>query len=314
MGLSTTYTKTETDYLLQQLEQKTSDKYTDETLAGDIIKRVDINTGENVNYRETTTWHDGSTMNDSKVDGFVYKKIGIKYYERIFGDTINVLDCGAIVDDMTDVSTKAINLAVKVAGTTKTVYIPSGTFWIKAHDDTQPEGYPTYDRGIMCQEGTKIKMESDTYLKAIANAKKHYNIISIFGKNNISVEGGNLVGDRNEHIGTEGEWGNGILVFGGNKLTFKNINCYDFWGDGLDFQYFYGKDGSDYDFVSNNVIIDNVHSWNNRRQGMSIEGGRNFKIKNSSFNGANGTNPQFGVDIEPAISPAIVDGIYFEKC
>ena len=47
---------------------------------------------------------------------------------------------------------------------------------------------------------------------------------------------------------------------------------------------------------------------------MSIEGGRNFKITNSSFNGTNGTAPQFGVDIEPAISCAIVDGIYFENC
>ena len=80
MGLSTTYTKVETDYLLQQLEQKTSDKYTDETLAGDIIKRVDINTGENVNYRETTTWYDGSAMDDSKVDGVVYIKKNSKYY------------------------------------------------------------------------------------------------------------------------------------------------------------------------------------------------------------------------------------------
>ena len=173
------------------------------TLAGDVLKRVDINTGEDVNYRETTTWHDGSAMDDSRVDGFVYKKIGIKYYERIFGNIINVLDCGAIADDITNTSTKAINLAVKVAGTTKTVYIPSGSFWIKAHDENQPEGYPTYDRGIMCQEGTKIKMESDTYLKTIPNGKRHYSIISIFGKNNISIEGGNLVGERYEHIGTE---------------------------------------------------------------------------------------------------------------
>ena len=316
MGLSTTYTKAETDFLIQQLEEKASDKYNNESnsIANDIIKFIDINTGENVNYRETTTWYDGSVMNDSKVDGFVYKKIGIKYYERIFGDIINVLDCGAITDDVTSKSTKAINIAIKVAGTTKTVYIPSGTFWIKAHDENQEEGYPTYDRGIMCQEGTKIKMEYDTYLKAIPNAKKHYSIISIFGKNNVSIEGGNLVGDRNEHIDTGGEWGTGILVFGGNNLTFKNINCYDFWGDGLDFQYFYGEAGSDYNIVSNNVIIDNVHSWNNRRQGMSIEGGRNFKITNSSFNGTNGTAPQFGVDIEPAISPAIVDGIYFKNC
>ena len=82
MGLSTTYTKTETDFLIQQLEEKTSDKYNDEynSIANDIIKFIDINTGENVNYRETTTWHDGSTMDDSKVDGVVYIKKSSKYY------------------------------------------------------------------------------------------------------------------------------------------------------------------------------------------------------------------------------------------
>lgn len=80
MGLSTTYTKTETDFLLQQLEKKSEALYTDDTLAGDIIKRVDINTGENVNYRKTTTWNDGSAMDDSKVDGVVYIKKNSKYY------------------------------------------------------------------------------------------------------------------------------------------------------------------------------------------------------------------------------------------
>ena len=67
MGLSTTYTKVETDFLIQQLEEKTFVKYNDESnsIANDIIKFIDINTGEDVNYRETTKWHDGSTMNDS---------------------------------------------------------------------------------------------------------------------------------------------------------------------------------------------------------------------------------------------------------
>ena len=54
--------------------------YTDDTLAGDILKRVDKTTGENVNYRETTKWHDGSSMDDSKVDGVVYIKKNGKYY------------------------------------------------------------------------------------------------------------------------------------------------------------------------------------------------------------------------------------------
>ena len=64
MGLSTTYTKVETDFLIQQLEEKASDKYNNESnsIANDIIKFIDINTGENVNYRETTMWHDGGRL------------------------------------------------------------------------------------------------------------------------------------------------------------------------------------------------------------------------------------------------------------
>lgn len=69
------------DIILEEFE-KYKLKYNDNanTLSGDIINRVDINTGENVNYRETTTWHDGSAMDDSKVDGKIYRKINDKYY------------------------------------------------------------------------------------------------------------------------------------------------------------------------------------------------------------------------------------------
>lgn len=58
--------------------------YNDDTLAGDILKRVDKTTGENVNYREITTWYDGSTMTDEKVDGVLYKKINGVFYRMQF--------------------------------------------------------------------------------------------------------------------------------------------------------------------------------------------------------------------------------------
>ena len=115
MALSTTYTKAETDFLIQQLEKKSEALYTDDTLAGDIIKRVDINIGENVNYRETTTWHDGTTMDDSKVDGDIFVKRGSKYYvlsEFINQKIINVKKIGAVGDgiaDDTNAILKAIN-------------------------------------------------------------------------------------------------------------------------------------------------------------------------------------------------------------
>lgn len=121
MGLSTTYTKTETDFLIQQLEKKTSDKYNDESnsISNDIIKFIDINTGENVNYRETTTWHDGSAMDDSKVDGKIYRKINNKYYfntNRINNKLFYIDDFNG-VDDC-EIFEKAIDFLKLIKGGT----------------------------------------------------------------------------------------------------------------------------------------------------------------------------------------------------
>ena len=136
MGLSTTYTKTETDFLIQQLEEKTLDKYNDESnsIANDIIKFIDINTGENVNYRETTTWHDGTTMDDSKVDGDIFVKRGSKYYvlsEFINQKIINVKKIGAVGDgiaDDTNAILKAINFVRNFNGKKITIFIPNGIY------------------------------------------------------------------------------------------------------------------------------------------------------------------------------------------
>lgn len=55
---------------------------TPETLAGDVLKRVDKKSGVNVNYREVLNWHDGTVMTDAKVDSVKYFKKGVKYYEN----------------------------------------------------------------------------------------------------------------------------------------------------------------------------------------------------------------------------------------
>ena len=59
-----------------------------ETLAGDILKRVDKNSGVDVNYREVVNWYNGTLMDDTKVDGVVYKKINNKYYKQNFDNLI----------------------------------------------------------------------------------------------------------------------------------------------------------------------------------------------------------------------------------
>lgn len=56
--------------------------------ANDIIKRIDITSGADVNYREATTWYDGTTLTDAKCDGVIYKKKGSKYYRKTLASDI----------------------------------------------------------------------------------------------------------------------------------------------------------------------------------------------------------------------------------
>jgi len=61
--------------------------------ANDILVRVDQISGANINYRETTTWYDGTTISDDKCDGVIYRKKDGKYYRKtIANDDIPKVD------------------------------------------------------------------------------------------------------------------------------------------------------------------------------------------------------------------------------
>ena len=75
----------------QELENKLKLKYNNalETEAVDIIQRVDFETGNNVNYKKTATWHDGSLMDETKVDGSVYRYYNGSFYVMAFDNREN---------------------------------------------------------------------------------------------------------------------------------------------------------------------------------------------------------------------------------
>ncbi|MBB6371433.1 glycosyl hydrolase family 28-related protein [Chryseobacterium shigense] len=114
----------------------------------DFVQLVDSNTLENVNYIKTTTWIDGTSMDDSKKDSAIYRKKGTEYYVRdvIFREnTINVKWFGAkgnlnkedVGDDDTAAFLEAIKTATKIFPTRHdsnaqfggfTLYIPNGKY------------------------------------------------------------------------------------------------------------------------------------------------------------------------------------------
>lgn len=309
MSLSTTYTKVETDFLIQQLEEKASDKYNDESnsIANDIIKFIDINTGENVNYRETTSWYDGSAMNDGKVDGVIYIKKNSKYYRREFTE-INAKWFKQDSDYDDTVSIQKWLDASKFGN----LFLPSGIYYIsnavKFSSNTRISGEGVLKRAnaISTQTTTPVTTSTNPTVISVVDAsnfrvgmsvtvttgfnnsngcyRQHY--ITAVNGNNITVDtnftkdmpSGSTLVTHHEILSTIGTVDNvvieGITVDGNSQ----NNNLYTAWQ--VNFSAY---------ISANNSEIKNCKFINNQADGL-IAGGTFVKItgnliENSGGNG-----------------------------
>ncbi len=69
---------------------------------GQNISILDENTSEKFNFQAVEFWHDGSKMNDDKIDNVIYLKNNGLYYKRIFQGKVNVKWFGAKGDNKTN--------------------------------------------------------------------------------------------------------------------------------------------------------------------------------------------------------------------
>ncbi|WKY43524.1 right-handed parallel beta-helix repeat-containing protein [Eubacteriaceae bacterium ES2] len=188
---------------------------------------------------------------------------------------VSVKDFGAVGNGATN-DTAAIQAALNASSV---VNIPDGTYMINV------------DQAIKPNSGQTINLSSGAVLKALPSTNSYYSVIRISGVSGVTINGGTIVGERYEHLGSGGEWGMGIHVIkGASSVNINGVTVQDCWGDGI----FLGDSPT----VSN-IVIDNVIAENNRRQGISITDATGVTIKNSIFRNTNGTLPEAGIDIEP---------------
>lgn len=189
---------------------------------------------------------------------------------------VNVRDKGATGNGSVD-DTHAIQSAInQVSGTGGTVLVPNGTYLIDAVV------------GVVVKSDMTLRMADGSILKAKPNDSTNYAVIQIIGGSDINVIGGTLVGERDEHLGTTGEWGMGMLLRGAANVVVEGVTAKNGWGDGF---YVAGS--------SKNIVFCSVVADNNRRQGMSIVSANGIVIKNSTFKNTAGVVPQAGIDFEP---------------
>ena len=190
------------------------------------------------------------------------------------GESLSVRDFGAVGDGLAD-ETAAFNQAIAAgvqAG--QPVFVPTGDYRIN------PE------IGIKLLSGSKLAMAPKAVLRAIATSSGHSRLIQIYNCRGASVSGGQLIGERESHLGAGGEWGMGLDIRGSSDVAVVGVQVSECWGDGV------------YISGCSNVLIAEVKLSHNRRQGLSIVDGSKIVIRNCVFERTEGTLPSCGIAIE----------------
>lgn len=237
----------------------------------------------NVNDGGGAKYYVRTVTNDDVVDEKTIIELYDDYLiaELIKEDTMTVKQFGAKGDGLTD-DTLAIQTALNYCGT---VEFPTGTFMVNA------------ETSILPNNDNILILDNDCILKAITNSNTNYAIIKIQNKNNITITGGKLLGDKDTHTGSTGEWGNCIELRNANNITLKNITLTKGWGDGL------------YINTVDHLYTENLYIKENRRNGISVISASNYTSVNDTIEDTAGTLPEAGIDFEPNLSTDVFKNI-----
>lgn len=347
-------------YSRDEIDSKTSNKYNDEanSIANDIIKLIDINTGENVNYREVITWYDGTPMTDLKVDGDLYSKRGSKYYRRVInkdGELFLEKDTMAQMRYLTQLEILYLKAGVYKGVRLNGYYVKGDTpYSINYYPETtsltsddvsvitlqgnyklvlsEKEVYLSHFGGVSDgnptnHTGTDNKVAIEKARDYISRTKSRLNINGKYATSPFTLNVNDLdivmfkdswilgystmglqdklirIGGNNIEIyaygafvsspsKSEGEWNHNIQIDTGKNVTIKGLKVLGSGGDGI----YIGNITED---RPTNILLEDVHTDNARRNGISLVNGINVKIVRPVCENAVGTLPMAGIDIEP---------------
>lgn len=177
---------------------------------------------------------------------------------------------------------RAINALPSSGGT---VYVPAGTYMIDAV------------KSIRLRSRMHLQLSPDAKLVAIANSALKAYVVLANKVADVEISGGQIIGDRYRHLRSDGEWGHAIFIRGSKRVTIRDIRCADCFGDGISLGAAPVWQAAP--IYSEDVVIANVVSTNNRRQALTIGRARYVKVYDSEFSKSHGAKPETGIDIEP---------------
>ncbi|MFC4097897.1 PKD domain-containing protein [Euzebyella saccharophila] len=155
---------------------------------------------------------------------------------------------------------------------------------------------------IVFEQGVTLRAKSGAFSSSSSI------LFQLVSPENITIEGNGATLRMNKSEYNSMENRHALSIHSGNDVTVKNLTLRDSGGDGI---YIAGGNSSNY---SKDITIDGVVCDNNRRQGMTIISAENVYVRNSTFKGSSGADPESGVDLEPNNSDERLVNINFDNC
>jgi len=162
---------------------------------------------------------------------------------------------------------------------------------------------PSHDlKGIVVPSDITLEL-GDAVFRLLPNNQVTYSLFFIYNVQNITINGGHLIGDRYEHdyavtetLGSQShEWGFGFNIARSHNITINGSKVEQMSGDAIIINSYPPNTNGNND----NVKITHCQLFDCRRQGISLIAGNNSELcYNQIYNIANGTPPMCGIDIE----------------
>lgn len=229
-------------------------------------------------------------------NSFVYKSLPNKYATSVKAAKSVVISSESQVltnsgNDF-DLSKLLPKGFVKDGSVDYTAYIQKG---LDSHRHVRFPDFPVLINvdGLSVKSNSILYFPDNSLLLMAPNDSIRYEVLRLHNTENVVLHNPKIKGDRDEHKGTEGEWGMGIDLRSANNIQILNPMISHCWGDGIYIGRMYNHK------ASNGVTISGGHIDYNRRNGISIVSGENIVIDCTVISNTEGNLPMSGIDIEP---------------
>lgn len=146
--------------------------------------------------------------------------------------------------------------------------------------------------GVKLRSGQVLELNGGE-LRALPSREMRGAVVQAHRNHDWKLRGpGRIVGERNIHLGTGGEWGCGLAIFSSSRWEVKGLEVAGCWGDGI----LIASDGAE---DSRHFSIDSVKIRDCRRNGISVVHASDGRIQRVDISEINGTAPRGGIDLEP---------------